>query len=265
MSNATRILVLLSATLLMVACAAQPAPRVWAELSPTERESLFLSQDAHGHEECWTSAAPPSDQPRSVAPVLDSLVVVERLAAWPEAEPGSVLLSAQVDTAFVRLRVLESNLAVDATDALVEQVRPHLRLDGTDRRWTGRILAEAGESPSLRAGYSLECAPMLLNREEVGTALQQLRHAIPLTDFPVRRNDEGNRQRRNLSVVGRYRIGEDGAVRGADVQRSSGRASVDALVDAMAEVVRFSPAILDGEPVEVWVQFPMTLQPSRQR
>ena len=264
MSNAIRIPGLVGVMLLVGACAAQPAPRVWAELPPAERESLFLSQDAFGHEECWASGRI-YDPPRSVAQALDSLAVLDRLAGWSEGETGSVLLSTQVDTAFVRLRVLESELGDHATDALVEQVRPHLRLDDTDRRWTGRILVEVGEVPSLRAGYSLECPPMLLNRGDVRTAIQQLRHAIPASDFPVRRDEEGNRQRRSLSVTARYRIGEDGAVRGADVQRSSGRACVDALADAMSEIVRFSPAILDGEPVEVWVQFPITVQPSAQR
>lgn len=93
-------------------------------------------------------------------------------------------------------------------------------------------------------------APAILNRDEVVGAM--------VREYPPLLRDAG--------IGGTARIyffvDEDGAVEQVRLDESSGHEALDTAALNVAGAFRFSPALNDGEPVPVWVSFPITFQPS---
>ena len=91
-------------------------------------------------------------------------------------------------------------------------------------------------------------APSITNREEVITAMKEA--------YPASLRDQG--------IGGTVRVyffidavGEVGDVR---IDQTSGNAAIDEAAMSVANAYRFSPAKNKGEPVPVWVSFPITFQ-----
>jgi TonB family protein len=91
-------------------------------------------------------------------------------------------------------------------------------------------------------------APAILNRQDVLEAME--RH------YPALLRDAGIGGTVRLYFL----IDEDGAVRDALVDRSSGHEALDAAALRVAKVYRFDPAMNRDEPVPVWVSFPVAFE-----
>lgn len=87
--------------------------------------------------------------------------------------------------------------------------------------------------------------PSYLNKREMERAL--VREYQPL--LRVRRIS-------GTTIVWVY-VDEQGMVREAMVRRSSGHTAIDRAALRVARVARLSPAMKDGEPVAVWISFPV--------
>ena len=91
-------------------------------------------------------------------------------------------------------------------------------------------------------------APRILNRPEVARAMEGA--------YPPLLRDAG--------VSGTVRIyffiDAEGTLVKTVVDRSSGHAALDEAALSVAEIFRFSPALMRGDPVPVWISFPITFQ-----
>ncbi len=90
--------------------------------------------------------------------------------------------------------------------------------------------------------------PELLNAGEVRRAMAR--------EYP--------RQLREAGIGGTVRVyvfvDEDGAVQESRIDESSGVRELDDAALAVADVMRFSPARKDGEPIPAWANFPVTFR-----
>jgi len=90
--------------------------------------------------------------------------------------------------------------------------------------------------------------PELLNAGEVRRAMAR--------EYP--------RQLREAGIGGTVRVyvfvAEDGSVRDSRIDESSGIRELDDAALAVADVMRFSPARKDGEPIPAWANFPVTFR-----
>jgi len=91
-------------------------------------------------------------------------------------------------------------------------------------------------------------APSILNRDEVIRTMEEA--------YPPLLKDAG--------VGGTARIyffiEADGGVSRTIMDQTSGHPALDQAAIDVAEIYRFSPALLRGDPVPVWVSFPITFQ-----
>lgn len=245
-----------SALVLAAGCAASSPPLTWSDLDAGTREQIFLTGSDHGMADCWQGSAARHAAPRAVREVVDSAALVHDLGTLDGG--GFVLMSVAVDTTEVRLRPIESDLEDEMVDAVVDRMRPHVRLTDDADRWSGRLRLELTRPPLVRAGHGMDCPPALRDRGQLLALLRQLRRGIPDSAFPVRIDRDGNRRVQPRTVVARFRVRTDGSVSEGRVARSSGDPFIDRLVDRVAPQVRFAPATLDGEAVETWVQIPLT-------
>ena len=90
--------------------------------------------------------------------------------------------------------------------------------------------------------------PELRNRNEVMQALMR--------EYPVILRDAGV----GGQVVVWFFISETGQVRDKRIFRSSGHQELDDAALRVADVYRFTPAMNRSEPVQVWIQLPITFQ-----
>ena len=58
-------------------------------------------------------------------------------------------------------------------------------------------------------------------------------------------------------------VGTGGSVLETRIDTGTGSEPIDAMFLRVAAVLRFSPALRDGEPVEVWIRIPFTVQERR--
>jgi TonB family protein len=110
-------------------------------------------------------------------------------------------------------------------------------------------MARRGEAPTVpptapqRAPMSVR--PELLNADEVARALDR--------NYPPLLRDAGIG---GVPVVWFF-VDIDGLVKKAQLSKSSGHASLDEAAIRVASVLRFSPAMKDGEKVATWVELPI--------
>ncbi len=91
-------------------------------------------------------------------------------------------------------------------------------------------------------------APSIVNRDEIVAAME--------SGFPPLLKDAGIGGTVRLYFL----IGADGETRDVRIDQSSGHQALDQAALRVGQVYRFSPAKLRGEPVPVWVSFPVTFQ-----
>ena len=89
-------------------------------------------------------------------------------------------------------------------------------------------------------------APIILNREEIVAAT--------IEAYPAPLRDAGT----GGTVVVWFFIDEEGTVRDARLNTSSGVEALDQAALSVADVYRFGPALNGDQPVPVWVSFPIT-------
>lgn len=89
-------------------------------------------------------------------------------------------------------------------------------------------------------------APQITNRSEVVEALER--------EYPPLLREAGIGGTATVWVF----IDENGRVQETRIQESSGDPQLDEAALRVAEIMRFSPALNDGERVPVWVAFPIT-------
>lgn len=88
-------------------------------------------------------------------------------------------------------------------------------------------------------------APQIVNREEVVGAMDE--------EYPPLLRDAGI----GGTVTVYFFVDEEGTVRDARIDESSGHRALDQAALKVADVYRFSPALNREEPVPVWVSFPI--------
>ena len=107
-------------------------------------------------------------------------------------------------------------------------------------------------SSSLRTGApaeSVASAPRLLNAQEVEEAIA--------AEYPPQLRADGV----GGTVGLRLFVDTDGIPAEVRLLQSSGYPQLDTAAQDVADFLRFSPATnADGEPVQVWVSFPMTFR-----
>ncbi len=103
--------------------------------------------------------------------------------------------------------------------------------------------------PEGETGVRVDRAPAPVNGDQIQAAMQQV------ADDGMDRQWEG---RRALIWV---RVGETGGVQDTRVSRSSGDSALDRALLAAVAVARFQPAILDDEPLAVWIEIPVRVGP----
>lgn len=175
----------------------------------------------------------------SVAQLADSAQLAAALSRFARQNPiregrmhALYSVAFEADGRLAHLKSLDYWLP-QGTDAEVERlVRQHLRRP-TSGPWSVRLRVEAGGDgePASRVGRSEYCPPMSRTRFKLqAPAAVQLQRPQP--------------------VRLRLRITAEGRVRGSEILSSSGDAELDRWVRETLERHEFSPALLDGVPVE---------------
>jgi len=103
--------------------------------------------------------------------------------------------------------------------------------------------------PEGETGVRVDEAPVPKNGDQIRAAMQQV------ADDGMDRQWEG---RRALIWV---RVGDTGGVQDTRISRSSGDSALDRALLAAVAVARFRPAVLDDEPVAVWIEIPVRVGP----
>lgn len=174
--------------------------------------------------------------------------VARGVAAGIERPTGLLVIVRQPGSAAPQLKLHRSNVPTTALSGLEETLQPllagwpdsvpasvYLRLDETPRT------AAAG------AGPRTECRPALVNREFVAREIEAFARDNPQV-----------RGRRAATVW--VLVDREGDVAHARLHRASGLADFDRRALEIGERLRFRPARLDGETLDVWVQIPLVLQ-----
>lgn len=92
--------------------------------------------------------------------------------------------------------------------------------------------------------------PRLSNRQALGAALEALYRGAPRQRCPP-----------GLTTVVDIEVGANGRVLGSVIRKTSGSGQLDsAIVEALAMVARFTPAVVDGVPVPATIRVPLTVR-----
>lgn len=151
------------------------------------------------------------------------------------------------------LLVLVGSCLVPGPDRDVESlVGPEIADEGAER--AGDVAstveddrAELAREPTFTP---FTVAPEVRNRQEVMSALQAA--------YPSELRSQGV----GGTVLMHFFIDEVGALQNTVLAESSGLAALDDAAEAVARTFQFSPALNQGDPVPVWIQLPITFQPS---
>ena len=119
------------------------------------------------------------------------------------------------------------------------------RFPRAERRTEHPAFDELREGPAFTP---FTVAPSILNRTEVAHAMQD--------NYPPLLRDAGIGGTAQVYFL----LDDTGAVHDYRIERSSAHPALDAAALRVAGVYRFAPALNRGEPVPVWVSFPITFQ-----
>ena|SRR5688572_4478719 len=92
-------------------------------------------------------------------------------------------------------------------------------------------------------------APRLMNREEVADALAR--------EYPALLREAGVSGRTIVWI----QLDEAGVLRRTAVNQSSGHVALDQAALRVAQVIEFTPALLNDAPTAVWVSIPIQFRP----
>jgi hypothetical protein len=222
---------------LVAACAATTA-------KPT---ALFESAwSPPAGQSCTESSRPESLPP--VESVLDVTALRAHLAEQGTGLPPALFSVSFDSTGTVRsVRVVEPRGGGGEVDRLREAVERSVRPQRAGRGWGVLLRVEPG-APSFRLGRFEECRPQLQNRREVARVLERgMSEAAKsrIARWPTR------------PVVMRLHIDTAGTVIAVQPQTFTQIRSLDSLAINVSREMRFDPALLNREPVAVWIQMPV--------
>jgi TonB family protein len=149
-----------------------------------------------------------------------------------------------------RVRTLHTALAEGLTEHLSNLIRVHLppaRRADQDEPWNEYYRIQVALAPhgtDFDLAPSVECEPRITNHRTVEQAL---------TRVATQRGIPG------VTVV-RVRVETDGSVSQVEVSRSSGHPLLDQDLADVAARMRFRPGQIDGFPIPVWSEIPLTVR-----
>lgn len=171
-------------------------------------------------------------------------VLMDTIAAAAAARsfgsPGAVLFSTATDSLgrTTRFRVIESTLPPDDADTLRERLAATLQESEQNPNARARILLQLEEDgPRFRSGATQTCRPVLINRDSMQRYLMMAMQGAPAAG----------------EIGVRMYVETDGRVTQVEVDRRRGDPLVATISTMLASTARFHPAVIDREPVPVWV------------
>jgi TonB family protein len=174
-------------------------------------------------------------------------------AAGIAAPEGLLLVTfegqAPADAAFHGWR---SNVPDNVFSSVRQRALPRLAA------WPGRELSvvlsmrldSVGPWPAGTPGILVECVPLLDNREEINRLL---------TEFSGENEELLRAQPSRLTTRVRMLLTREGEVAYSLVDASSGQRSVDLYALQLTRRMRFRPASVNGQAVDLWIMLPLTM------
>lgn len=179
--------------------------------------------------------------------LLDSVAAVRAVEALGPVD-GALLLSTAVDSAGAvsRFHRIETTLPESGAEAVATEIRRLVRGNPPGPR-LGRILLviTEGRVTTLRSGASRACGPVILNEPAVQRALRAQHWTLG---------------RAGSAVLWLF-VDRAGSVARSRVEVSSGDPDLDRALLEAGRTARFLPALIDREPVAMWVQIQLALEP----
>lgn len=244
---------------IMAACAssgtAAGKPVHVDDLSSAQRSAALLSpgEVPEGRGCAISAAAPPT--PERVLDVDAYRAALDRALTGPPV--GDAVLSVGSDSTgkLTRFRVVRASLPDSVAKLLATLLEEHLRPlvhDGHRAGWHLRMkIVPAAADDLVRVARPVSCGPRLRNRYAVSQRID---------DALARHPNVAKLPDRQRTTQVWLRVGRDGRILESEVHRTSGRIEVDRIALDAVSVAVFDPALLDGEPVELWVNLPIIVR-----
>lgn len=182
-----------------------------------------------------------ADEPDApIRSVVDSVEFLQAFDSATATRPGAEVLFSfafGVDGAASHAVALESDLGQAETERLEAVFADRVRWTVPGKPWGARIRARAGPTPTLTYERSTYCPPVF-----IGIVASDRRRASP----------------RGVWYVVEWLVDRDGVVTEARMKRSTGDLLLDSYVLEQVYSQRYLPAMLDGEPVDAYLEFNST-------
>lgn len=200
------------------------------------------------------TASPPTSRlgqqsrPPSVETWVDSAALHSELVRLSGPEAGAIVFAVRYSSAgqLERVGPIFQGYPNGYVRPLESALRAHLRPQSGSEETSASILVQGGASPLIRfvrLGRN-QAAPALRNTREVAAAIGRTTQTLV--------NTQGG------TVLMDGVVTVDGTLAAPTVTRSSGSAELDSAALRIAQVMRFSPAQIDGAAVQATTAFPVT-------
>jgi hypothetical protein len=192
--------------------------------------------------------------------LVDSTGLAGRMEDAERSSQGHAIFIAGTDSlgAPGSVRIVERSLpepvAHRIADALHAMMRPQLP---SERGWGVLVRVDVADSIRWRIGRQEECPPALANRREIQRSLREGLEKVVVRDPGARRVLSTDEAR---SLTMRVFIDSLGAVQNAEPLTILQHRALDSLAMSIARQFRFHPALLNRQPVPVWIQIPIGFQ-----
>jgi len=211
---------------------------------------LFLSSCATGGSgrggSCRSDLA---RHPSSLNELVDSAALQSHLESIWEPVEGLVLGRIRIDStgAMDGVTLRTESVSESQRERLVQAVSS-AALDSPGRRdGTYLFLGDEG-GPAVRWLARVQaCVPELRNREMLSREIEEAAGQFGISE--------------RREVLLRAEVLVSGAVGDVEVQRSSGDSRIDMVAVRLFRTARYTPAMIEGIRVKVWVQFPVVFNP----
>lgn len=216
--------------------------------SSVDRAAVLLSPAPPPEGRICEVAATPSLLPSAEA-LVDSARLVDAVRSEQGEPAGYALLSLRFGDQgqLIWVRVLETDLRPAVRDAVQRIVVQTVRPQAPSPTWSVRLKLQTAPSPGLQVGRSEVCradphpgSVRITGQTRVVTSTSRVPPAPPPIAMP------------RLSLL----IDVEGRVRQTRLVASSGDLEVDRQVEEWLQGHPFFPALLDGQAVEAWAQWP---------
>jgi TonB family protein len=195
-------------------------------------------------EELCTEIEPVSDAP-AFTTVIDMSAI-----------PAAILHSAATDTLLLQARYDSTGALADfhahgrpgrrvRAEAVTLALRPYVATTSSVPATSVSGLLVPGSSPRIApVQLSYECRPRLLNTSQIMRRLEQLARDSTM---------------RGGQATLWLKVDEEGRTTETRLTRSSGQPTQDNSIMRVARAARFTPALLEGYAVPVWIQMPFSI------